>query len=141
MKYVTILFVLILFSSACANQASNQENEISYWYTGDFISLVDQRKEPINKEMKVEYTLQMEKFNPIEEIFNKYNSQFSEDNDKYKHVEITKRTMIYEYHNNIRKVVPAENIRESKRLELWINPYKHSEYMIEAVEIYILSDD
>ena len=141
MNKVMILFLLIWFGTACANQSSNQENELSYRHTGDFITLIDQRKEPINKKMKVEYTLQMENFNPSEKVFDKYNSQFPEVNYEYKHVDITKGTKVYEIQHNVRKLVPVENIRESKKLELWIKPYKLSEYMIEAVEIYIVMEN
>ncbi|REK52202.1 MAG: hypothetical protein C6W55_17090 [Thermobacillus sp.] len=89
--------------------------------------------------MNVEYTLQLENFHPAEEVFARYNSQFPEDSG-YRHVELTKRTKIYEYSGNVREAVPAENLRQSGKLELWITPHEQSDHMIEAVEIYILKD-
>lgn len=137
-RFAAGLLAIALLCTACAK--SDQEPEVAYRYTGDFVSLVDQRKEPINKKMGVEYTLQMENFHPTEEVFAKYNGMFTDTSDDYRHVEITKRTRIYEYRGNTRTAVSAENIRDSGKLELWIAPYKQSEFMIEAVEIYILRD-
>lgn len=135
MKYGAVSLVLALLCAACS--ASHRDNEIAHRYTGEFVSLVDQRKEPINKKMKVEYTLQLKDFDPTEEVFAKYNGQF-QTLENNKHVETTKRTRIYEYIGNTRREVPVENLRNAGKLELWITPYERSEFMIEALEIYIL---
>jgi len=137
MRYDAVLLVLALLCAACS--ASHRDNEIAYRYTGEFVTLVDQRKEPVNKKMRVEYALQLKNFDPTEDVFAKYNGQF-QTYDNNKHVEITKRTRIYEYTGNTRRAVPVEDLRNAGKLELWITPYERSEYMIEALEIYILKD-
>lgn len=138
MKKILCLLIGILIISACAKPEKNANNDISYQYFGNFISLVDQRNEPINKEMNIEFTLQMENFNPTEKVFDKYNSQFEPANDQYKHIEITSRTKVYQLHHNERQVVPVTNIEDSTQLEVWIKPHELSDYHIEALEIYIV---
>src|SRR5690606_34444968 len=103
MKKLLILLVVALVCTACTKQGENNENEVAYRYLGEFVSLVDQRKEPINKEMKINYTLQLKNFNPNETVFNIYHNQFQQGiEEEYKHVDITKRTRVYELHENER---------------------------------------
>ncbi|MFC6333131.1 hypothetical protein ACFP56_10890 [Paenibacillus septentrionalis] len=139
MKKLLILLVVILLSAACTKQEKNTENEVAYRYLGEFVSLVDQRKEPFGKEMKINYTLQLKNFSPKETVFSVYHNQFQHGSEEaYKHVEITKRTKVYELDDNERKEVPIINIENSNRLEVWIKPHHLSDYHIEVLEIYII---
>lgn len=135
MRKLLIVLLIVLITAACSQ---NLDDEVSYKYTGDFVSIVDQRKEPINKSMKIEYTLQIKNFNPSEQVFETYTSQFNQANGDYRHIELTQRTKVYEVHENERKEVPAMNIEASKHLEVWIKPYHLSNYHIEVLEVYIL---
>lgn len=133
-----ILLVIFLLCIACSRQEKIEEHEVNYKHIGEFVSLVDQRKEPMAKDLKIKYTLQLKNFNPNESVFKIYHSQYQQENEEYKHIEITKGTKVFDLHDNKRKEVPVSNIENSKRLEVWIKPYHLSDYHIEALEIYIL---
>lgn len=107
MRKLLIVLLIVLITAACSQ---NLDDEVSYKYTGDFVSIVDQRKEPINKSMKIEYTLQIKNFNPSKQVFETYTSQFNQANGDYRHIELTQRTKVYEVHENERKEVPAMSI-------------------------------
>ncbi|KIL36011.1 hypothetical protein SD71_11860 [Cohnella kolymensis] len=150
-KLVGLLGILFLLSSCSLNNTEMQE-EILYHYTGEFIGLVDQRKEPVNEEYGIAYTLNMDKFYVTEPVFEKYNATYPKDFQGFRHIDFTERTKVYIRKGNTKTLISPLKLNEFAKplprnpntkyqeLEVWIKPYKKMDSAIEAVEVVVLQD-
>jgi len=151
-RRLVVLVSMVILISSCS-QHNDQTGEVLYRYTGDFISLVDQRQEPVNKEYGITFTLTMDQFHPSDPVFKKANTTYPDDHEGFRHVDFTERTKVYIQKGNTKtQVPPTELFNYTKpfgpprsdisyqKLEVWITPYKKNDWFIEAVEVVILQD-
>jgi hypothetical protein len=153
-KKLVSLLIVGLFLSSCSQNSGEQHGEILYYYTGELMSLVDQRKEPINKEEGITYTMTMDHFHPTEDDFDKANSTYPEGYEGTRHVNFTARTKVYIQKGNKKTLttpsdldkytktieIPRSPETQYQKLEVWITPYKKNDWYIEAVEVVVLQD-
>lgn len=93
LKVLLISFIILVFCTGCSNKYQNYNEAKSFTFTNKLVSVVPQKSDIDG--VKINYTLQIDDFNPEDESFKEYIKQF-ERNSKYKHIHLTEQTKIYD---------------------------------------------
>ncbi|MFD2116302.1 hypothetical protein ACFSTH_08555 [Paenibacillus yanchengensis] len=147
-KYILLCCVLAIFLSACGKKQSF-ESETLYFYSGEMLSLVDQRKNEHSQANGVLYTLMLTDFRPQGPVFQKFIESYQGATGKEGHIVLTKRTKIYTRSpsTNTKISIPVSDLYEFikpvgagdyPKIEFWVTPYKKVESDVEAVEVILI---
>jgi hypothetical protein len=147
-KCILICSFLITFLSACGEEQAF-ESETLYFYSGEMLSLIDQRENEYSKDRGVLYTLGLTDFRPQEPAFKKFTESYQGNTGKEGHISFTERTKIYSRSKdtNTKTSIPVSDLfqvlkpigsGDYPKIEIWVTPYKKGEYDVEAVEVVLL---
>ncbi|KRE33498.1 MULTISPECIES: hypothetical protein [Paenibacillus] len=147
-KCILMCFLLVTFLTACGKEHSF-ESETLYFYSGEMLSLVDQRENEYSKDKGILYTLTLTDFRPKEPVFQKFIESYQSVTGKEGHISFTERTKIYarSQTTNTKTSIPVSDLYQVlkptgsgdyPKIEIWVTPYKKGESDVEAVEVVLL---
>ena len=147
-KFVLLCVFFLAILSACAKKQSF-ESETLYFYSGEILSLVDQRESENSKDNGILYTLTLTDFRPQEPVFQKFIESYQSVTGKEGHISLTKRTKIYSRSQatntktsisiaELYQVLKPIGSGEYSKIEFWVTPYKKVESDVEAIEVVLL---
>lgn len=135
------LFMIIIFLTAFLSGCNNSNSETVdkfYIFNGEVVSVVNQHGKKYH-DIKVEYTLTLNKFKPEGDAFKTYEGQFKE-NEHERHIEITKRTRVYDKTDNPIVTVQPSNIPVGSTIEFMVR-IAGDKNVLEAQEISIIKNN
>jgi hypothetical protein len=147
MKKIILFCIFLSFIlSACSQGVKKFEPETLYHYSGEMLSLVNQKENEYSKKLGILYTLMLLDFRPQELVFEKFS--YKDTPGRQGHIVITERTKLYiQTKTNLKTLISISELNkyvkptgsgDYPKLEFWVTPYKKANYEVEAVEINLL---
>jgi hypothetical protein len=148
-KIVLFCITFSFLLSACS-QNDKFHSETLYYYSGQMLSLVDQGKSDYSKELGIRYTLMLVDFRPQEMVFEKFRESYKGASNNNGHIVITDRTKVYIRNEtnsktlisvtDLYKYIKPVGSEDYPKIEIWVTPFRKSDYEIETVEIVLLHE-